>query len=600
MPKILIVDDNEAVRFLVPEELIEMDLGYECICMENGYRLLETIEEEKPDLVVLDIKMVDYNGLDLLQDIRNKFYDLPVIMFTAYDSFKEDMKSMAADFYVIKSFNLTELKNKIAMALEASGYVWERMRVEELTLDSIRKKLISLLNTQDDPVPVADSIPGCALLMEEISKVGFSQEKLGEIDVMFKKMCNDFYRENQEMTAFISDYLLKNYKQESIEIASVMYDGVRPFNLASCDRFCRLYAKVKSQFREKISFLSKNFATVEKDLNQGRLSAEIRGLLSKYAHIEDETLDILIPRWHAKLKLKDIKGIPIDSLVRTFKSLSVDTLESGRIQSIILKEVRHDLRNVISRLIMRLKKRRKDIPKNILDELGEIQARLPPLFERLSEEPTINLYDRIKEVRQDLKNTISTFTVYLKKRRKDIPKNILDELGEIRDRLSPFLDRLSEISVFSAEIKTESFRLNSFMESSLEDLGIRNDPRISVQIETQSEKINTDPRFLGIALRQVIQNATEAVGSDGKIKIAVKDGAWGRQVLFNIEDDGPGIPENLLEEVFKPGVGYRKMGHGGMGLALSKEALKEIGGNILIHSVIDKGTTVEIRLYQEV
>ena len=91
------------------------------ITAENGYRLLERIEEEKPDLIVLDIKMVDYNGLDLLQDIRNKFYNLPVILCTAYDTFKEDMKSIAADFYVIKSFDLTELKNKIAMALDAGA-----------------------------------------------------------------------------------------------------------------------------------------------------------------------------------------------------------------------------------------------------------------------------------------------------------------------------------------------------------------------------------------------------------------------------------------------------------------------------------------------
>jgi hypothetical protein len=43
------------------------------------------------------------------------------VLCTAYDTFKEDMKSIAADFYVIKSFDLSELKNKIAMALEASA-----------------------------------------------------------------------------------------------------------------------------------------------------------------------------------------------------------------------------------------------------------------------------------------------------------------------------------------------------------------------------------------------------------------------------------------------------------------------------------------------
>ncbi|KMY66725.1 chemotaxis protein CheY [Desulfocarbo indianensis] len=118
MAKILIVDDEEHIRFLYSEELT--DEGFDVITADSGEGLLERIENEKPDLVILDIKMVDYNGLDLLQDIRNKYYDLPVILCTAYDTFKEDMKSIAADFYVIKSFDLTELKNKIKKALETS------------------------------------------------------------------------------------------------------------------------------------------------------------------------------------------------------------------------------------------------------------------------------------------------------------------------------------------------------------------------------------------------------------------------------------------------------------------------------------------------
>lgn len=118
MAKILVVDDEEHIRLLYSEELSEA--GYEVITAADGYRLLERIEEEKPDLVVLDIKMIDYNGLDLLQEIRNKFYNLPVILCTAYDTYKEDIKAIAADFYVIKSFDLTELKKKISRALETT------------------------------------------------------------------------------------------------------------------------------------------------------------------------------------------------------------------------------------------------------------------------------------------------------------------------------------------------------------------------------------------------------------------------------------------------------------------------------------------------
>ena len=118
MAKILVVDDEEHIRLLYSEELSEA--GHDVITATDGYKLAERIDKEKPDLIILDIKMVDYNGLDLLQAIRNKFYNLPVILCTAYDTFKDDIKAIAADFYVIKSFDLTELKKKIVTALEAN------------------------------------------------------------------------------------------------------------------------------------------------------------------------------------------------------------------------------------------------------------------------------------------------------------------------------------------------------------------------------------------------------------------------------------------------------------------------------------------------
>lgn len=119
MARIMVVDDEDHIRLLYTEELGEE--GYDVITADSGYQLLERIELEKPDLIVLDIKMIDYNGLDLLQDIRNKYYDLPVILCSAYDTFKEDMKSMAANDYVIKSFDLSELKGKIKKALLTAG-----------------------------------------------------------------------------------------------------------------------------------------------------------------------------------------------------------------------------------------------------------------------------------------------------------------------------------------------------------------------------------------------------------------------------------------------------------------------------------------------
>jgi DNA-binding response OmpR family regulator len=116
MPKILIVDDEEGIRMLYSMEL--QDEGYEVLTLPDGKELLQVVESESPDCIVLDIKMREYNGLDLLQQIRKEHYDLPVILNSAYSSFKVDLKAVAADYYVVKSSDLSELKEKLKIALE--------------------------------------------------------------------------------------------------------------------------------------------------------------------------------------------------------------------------------------------------------------------------------------------------------------------------------------------------------------------------------------------------------------------------------------------------------------------------------------------------
>jgi DNA-binding NtrC family response regulator len=119
MPKILVVDDEEPIRVLYEEELT--DEGYTVITAASGRGLVERIEQEGPDLVILDIKLADADGLDLLQAIRNRYYNLPVILCSAYEVFKRDVKTIAADAYVVKSSDLSPLKKAIRRALESGG-----------------------------------------------------------------------------------------------------------------------------------------------------------------------------------------------------------------------------------------------------------------------------------------------------------------------------------------------------------------------------------------------------------------------------------------------------------------------------------------------
>ena len=121
MARILLVDDEEYIRLLYSEELGSE--GHQVMSTATGHNLLSRIEHLQPDVVVLDIKLVEYNGLELLQTIRNQYHDLPVILCTAYDTYKEDPTSIAADYYVVKSFDLSELKMAIQRAIEAGASI---------------------------------------------------------------------------------------------------------------------------------------------------------------------------------------------------------------------------------------------------------------------------------------------------------------------------------------------------------------------------------------------------------------------------------------------------------------------------------------------
>ena len=124
MTKVMIVDDEKNLRTLYETELAEA--GYQVILASDGNEAMRLLESEKPDLVVLDIRMPGPDGLETMGRLLSRNNRLPVILNTAYSSYKESFLSWSADAYVVKSSDLTELKSKIgevllARASEAKG-----------------------------------------------------------------------------------------------------------------------------------------------------------------------------------------------------------------------------------------------------------------------------------------------------------------------------------------------------------------------------------------------------------------------------------------------------------------------------------------------
>jgi len=113
---ILVVDDEESIRFLYREELEEE--GFRVLTAADGEEALKKVSKDKPDLITLDIRMPGMDGIEVLQRIREMDKKIPVIMSTAYGEYRNDFNVWSSDAYVIKTANLSELKETIRRLLD--------------------------------------------------------------------------------------------------------------------------------------------------------------------------------------------------------------------------------------------------------------------------------------------------------------------------------------------------------------------------------------------------------------------------------------------------------------------------------------------------
>jgi DNA-binding response OmpR family regulator len=119
MARVLLVEDEKNQRLLYEQELT--DEGYEVVLAADGREALRLFTEKRPDVVVLDIQMPNMDGIEALSKVLGVDNRVPVILHTAYSSYKSNFMTWSADAYVVKSADLTELKERIREALAQRG-----------------------------------------------------------------------------------------------------------------------------------------------------------------------------------------------------------------------------------------------------------------------------------------------------------------------------------------------------------------------------------------------------------------------------------------------------------------------------------------------
>ena len=115
MYRILIVDDEADIRELYRLEL--EDAGFEVETAANSRQAMSFVRHWSPDLVALDIKLGEENGLDLLRQIVDTRRSVPTILMSGYPGYKDDFTTWLADAFLTKSGDTTEFREKITELL---------------------------------------------------------------------------------------------------------------------------------------------------------------------------------------------------------------------------------------------------------------------------------------------------------------------------------------------------------------------------------------------------------------------------------------------------------------------------------------------------
>jgi len=120
MPRILLVEDDPHQQLLFAEEL--RDEGYDVVVVGTGAAAIEAVKNALPNLVVLDVAMPGMDGIEALGRILAENNRIPVVLHTAYATYKDNFMTWSADAYVVKSSNLAELKAEVRRVLAKHGH----------------------------------------------------------------------------------------------------------------------------------------------------------------------------------------------------------------------------------------------------------------------------------------------------------------------------------------------------------------------------------------------------------------------------------------------------------------------------------------------
>jgi len=181
MIKILVVEDEREIAAQVAKYITRE--GYKAIVMNTGEHVIDTVKQELPDLIVLDVMLPVKDGVSCCKEIR-EFSDTPIIMLTARKTEKDRINGLQAgvDDYVCKPFSAKELMLRIKAILKRTGLSIDE-QIDDLQLDKngfllrYNGKEVKLTNLEFSLLNLLIQQPGRIYSREQIMGLAYKNNR---------------------------------------------------------------------------------------------------------------------------------------------------------------------------------------------------------------------------------------------------------------------------------------------------------------------------------------------------------------------------------------------------------------------------------------
>ncbi|MBF0371475.1 MAG: PAS domain S-box protein [Magnetococcales bacterium] len=652
---ILVVDDNENARLLAQTVLISQGYGVETA--SNGKEALAAIRQKQPDLVITDILMPEMDGFDLCRTIKEDaaLCHIPLVFYTAtYTDPKDERFAMelGASRFIIKPLEVDHFVSIIreilgsvqASKLPRPNLLNQKAPLDRLHVESLSRKLDKkikdlereqealrkseeryrdLLETTSDWIWESDLEGHFTYASPQVEEIlGYTPEEItgqkSGFDLMppqeaerIRPLYQAFIQSEKSFEGLVNINLHKDGRRVILESSGrPFFDssgkllGYRGVGRDTTERV-QTEEKLKeseSRFRN----LYENAPLAYQSLNaEGRLIAVNKAWLATLGFDRPQQV---LGRWFGDFLPPDDQAL--------FRNQFAEFKKTGENHGVEFEIVRHDGVAIQVSFEGRITR---DPDGNFL----QTHCLLSDITERHRLEMQLRQSQKMEAIgtlaggiAHDFNNILGSILGYTDLARDTVPdhsqtKNHLDQVFKAGIRAKELVARILIFARRDKE-KTENLELAPVIQESLKliQATIPGNIHIQPRIVAQKAVIHSNTTLIQQIVMNLCINAATAMGQKGgELIIALEETEVasplshdlhidpGHYVLLTVEDNGCGIPANLLEKVIDPFFTTKDVGHGtGLGLSVVHGIVKNHDGALWISSEAQKGTVVRVYL----